>query len=95
MNCPQGINGATDQDALKLQECIYGLVQEARKYHKKMVEALKGIGFEGVDVNPCLYKKQDKYGLIDVALYVYDNLLIGNQKAINETIKVLKSLVLF
>ncbi len=26
MNCPEGLDGATDQDALKLQKCIYGLV---------------------------------------------------------------------
>ncbi len=34
--------------------------------------------------------KRDKNGLIYIALYVYDNLLIGDEKAIEKTIKVLK-----
>ncbi len=55
MNCPEVLDGATDQDAVKLQKCIYGLVQAARQYRKKIVEMLKSIGFEGGDVNPCLY----------------------------------------
>ena len=82
LNCPKGMPRTTDQDALKLQKCIYGLVQAARQYHKKMVEVLKSIGFEGGDVDPCLYMKRDKNGLIYVALYVDDNLLIGDETAI-------------
>ncbi len=31
MNCPKELPHATDQDALKLQKCIYGLVQAARQ----------------------------------------------------------------
>ena len=96
MNYPKGLPHATDQDALKLQKCIYGLVQAARQYHKNMVEMLKSIGFKGGDIDPCLYMKRDKNGLIYVDLYVDDNLLIGDEKAIKETIKALKkaSLVL-
>ncbi len=29
-NCPEGLDGSTDQDALKLQKCINSLVQAAR-----------------------------------------------------------------
>ena len=50
MTCPEGLDGTTDQDALKLQNCIYDLVQGTGKYHKKMVEVLTNIGFEGGDV---------------------------------------------
>ncbi len=55
-----------------------------------MVEVLKSIGFEGGDVDPCLYMKRDENGLIYVALYVDDNILIESKKAINETTKALK-----
>ncbi len=55
-----------------------------------MVEVLKSIGFEGGDVDPCLSMKRDKNGIIYVPLCVDDNLLIGNEKSIEETIKVLK-----
>ncbi len=90
MNFLEVLDGSTDQNAPKLQNYIYDLVQAAIQYHKNMVEILKSIGFEGGDVNPCLYMKRDKNGLIYVALCVGDNLLIGNEKAINETIKALK-----
>ena len=51
---------------------------------------LKSIGIVGEDVDPCLYMKRDKNGLIYVVLYVYDNLIIGNDKPTNKTIKALK-----
>ncbi len=52
-----------------------------------MVEVMKSIIFEGGDVNPCHYIKINENGLIYVALYVDDNLLIGDEKAIKETTK--------
>ncbi len=55
-----------------------------------MVEVLKRIGLEGGDVDPCIYMKRDKNGVIYVALYLYDNLLIRDEKAIKETMKALK-----
>ena len=87
MNCPEGLEDTTDQDALKLHECIYGLVQVARQYHKKKVEVLQRIRFEGGNVEPFLYMNRDKHGLIYKALYVDDNLLIRDKKTIDHTIK--------
>jgi len=57
MESPPGMPGTTNDDALLLNKCIYGLVQAARQYHKKMVTILKQIGFKGGDVDPCLYKR--------------------------------------
>ncbi len=54
MNRPKGLGGATDQDSLKLQKCIYSLLQATRQYHKNMVEVLKSIGLEGGYVDLCL-----------------------------------------
>ncbi len=55
-----GLDGVTDEDALKLQKCIYGLVQVASQYHNMMVEVLKSIGFISGDLDPCLYIKRDE-----------------------------------
>ncbi len=90
MNCLEGLDGATDQYALKLWKYIYNLVQASRQYYKNTVEVLKSIGFKGGDVDSCLYTNRDKNRLIYVDLYVDDNLLIGDEKATKETIKALK-----
>ncbi len=37
---------------------IYGLVQAVRKYHKKVDEVLYNIGFNGREVDPCLFWTQ-------------------------------------
>ncbi len=69
MDCPEGLENASKQDnALLLKQCIYGLVQGARKYHKKAVEILKKIGFVGGDVDPCLFMKKLEKELVFVAL---------------------------
>ena len=74
-----------------LDKCIYGLVQSARQYHQKAVTILKKIGFEGGDVDPCLYiKETTKFGRVYIALYVDDNLIVGHPEAINEVIEDLR-----
>ncbi len=52
MKCPPGITDAEEDDVLALNKCIYGLVQAARQYHKKAVEVLPKIGFNGGEVDP-------------------------------------------
>ena len=91
MECPQGLEGAKPDEALLLKQCIYGLVQAARQYYKKIVKILKIIGFIGSNVDPCLWMRRDKKGLIYIALYVDDNLLIGTQEAIDDTIEQLRA----
>ena len=62
MECP-GMTDAKDDDILALNEFIYGLVQAARQYHKKAIEILHKIGFNGGDVDLCLFWKQYEKGL--------------------------------
>ena len=90
MECPPGMTGMTSAQVLLLLKCIYGLVQAARQYHKKFVTILKSIGFTGGDVDPCLFVRKTKEGICFVGIYVDDNLLIGNSKAIDRTIVELK-----
>ena len=82
MECPPGMQGVSEDDALALNKCIYGLVQAARQYYKKMVRILKDIGFAGGYVDPCLFMKDYVKGLIYIALYMDENLLIGHTRAI-------------
>ena len=76
MECPPGMVNREADDILALNKCIYGLVQVARQYHKKAVEILYKIGFNGVDVDPCLFWKKDEKGIVFVAIYVDDKYVL-------------------
>ena len=87
IECPRGMDTQSDDRNLILDKCIYGLVQSARQYHKKAVAILKKIGFEGEEVDPCLYVyERTKFGRVYIALYVETNLIVRKEKAINEVI---------
>ena len=46
MDAPEGIR-ATEDEVVKLEQTIYGLVQSARQFWKKLTNVLKSIGFSG------------------------------------------------
>ena len=72
MECPLAMRdvSVTSEDVLALQKCIYGLVQVARQYHKKIVSILKSIGFTGGDMDQCLLVRKNKYGTRFIHIYV-------------------------
>ena len=74
-----------------LSKCIYGLVHAARKYNKKDVKILKNSGFVGGSIDPCLYVKKSVKVIVYIALYVDDNLMIGDMATINNAIKAFKN----
>ena len=78
-------------DALLLLQSIYRTVQSARQYFKKAVHVLKEISFNGGEVDPCLFWRKSSKGMCYIALYVDDNLLVGDLPAIDETIEPLRS----
>ena len=86
MECPPGLEGCGKEDCLRLNKSIYGLVQGARQFWKKLVEILTDGGFDKSDADPCLMTKKDALGWVFMALYVDDCLIVGNSKPINETI---------
>ena len=91
MECSQGMDTQSDDEILILEKYIYRLVQSARQYHKKAVAILKKIGFEGGDVDPCMYvPKSTKFGRVYTALYVDNNLIVGKEEATNEGIQELR-----
>ena len=74
-------------DCIILNKCIYCLVQASRQYYKKAVKILKNSGFVGSNVNPCLYIKKSVKGIVYVALYVDDNLMLGNMNNASAALK--------
>ena len=63
MECPPGMKSKAGE-ILILGQCIHGLVQSARQYHKKAVKILQKIGFVGGDVDTCLFMKRSEKGLV-------------------------------
>jgi histone deacetylase 1/2 len=90
MENPEGLEDSNDDEALLLLTTIYGLVQAARQYYKKAHGILRKIGFTGGDVDPCLFVKYSSLGIVFIALYVDDNLLVGHPKAIEDAIQQMK-----
>ena len=61
-----------------------------RYYCKKADKILKNLGFVGGNVDPCLYVNKSAKGIVYVALYVDDKLMVGNIEAIYNVIAALK-----
>jgi NurA-like 5'-3' nuclease len=63
MNIPEGMR-YDSKHCLLLTKTIYGLVQSAREFYKKLMAALKSIGFMGNKSDPCLLLKCYHNGVI-------------------------------
>jgi hypothetical protein len=89
MECPKGMPRFGDE-CLLLQKTIYGLVQSGRQYFKKFTSVLTKLGFEGGQVDPCLMMKKSDKGIVYIAIYVDDCLMVGDKAAIDDAIAGLK-----
>ena len=54
---------------LKLNHALYRLVQAARSWWLKFVNALVNVGFERGEVDPCLIFWKNEYGILILILY--------------------------
>ena len=79
-----------NDEALHLLHSIYGLVQAARQYFLKFKDKLKKIGFEGGYPDPCLMMRKNEKGIVYIAIWVDDSLLVGDKDAILEVVADLK-----
>ena len=52
---------------------------------------MKSSGFDGGSFDPYLYVKRNTKGIVYLALFVDDNLMIGNRAAMDDAILALKS----
>ena len=84
MECPQVMSDIGKDHCIILNKYIYSLVQEVRQYYKKAVKILKNLEFIGGNVDPCLYIKKSAKGVVYKALYIDDNLMVGNIRAIDK-----------
>ena len=62
-----------------------------RQYYKKAVKILKKLRLVTGNVDPCHYVMKSQNGIVYVALYVDDDLLIGDEEAIDDAIAALKN----
>ena len=68
MKIPEGYDevinpGVDKEDCLILQKAIYGLVQAARQFWKKIVEKMQDGGFKLSEADPCMLYKEDEKGV--------------------------------
>jgi phosphoribosylaminoimidazole (AIR) synthetase len=74
MEIPKGME-VTKNICLISKRAFYVLVKSARKFYNKLLLSLKGCGSKGSHVNPCLWIKHSKIGIVIVAVYVNDCLV--------------------
>ena len=67
MDCPEGIEHTPDECVI-LNHSIYGLVQSARLFFKKLIKCLTDLGYEEGTVDPCLLTKKTEDGIAFVAV---------------------------
>ena len=76
-----------EKEALKLEKAIYGLVQVARQFFKKIRDSLVQAGFKSSEADPCLVYKEDKIELCIMLIYIDDMLIVGTIEAIDQAIQ--------
>jgi len=75
---------AEKDTVLKLQMAMYGLVQAAQQWFKRLSDVLITLGFQPCKSDPCLMYRVKENGLCIILMYVDDNLIIGSNKAIDQ-----------
>ncbi len=86
-----GLRYSASEYCLLLLKALYGLVQAARQWWKKMTEVMSQIGFHPSKADPCLFikRKQHNEPPAFVILYVDDGGIIGTQKVIKDVMNAL------
>ena len=79
-----------EKKALRSEEAIYGLVQAARQFFKKIQDSLVQAGFKSNEADPCLVYKEDQIGVCIMLIYIDDMLIVENTEAVNEAIQILQ-----
>ena len=73
---PKG-SGYEPEDILKLDKSLYGLKQAPRVFNSALNEYVETMGFKACLTDPCIYVKQSMHGVVYLAVYVDDLLIIG------------------
>ena len=87
MDCPPGMKHKEDE-CLRLNKSIYGLVQSARAYWEKTCEVFEAIGFTRSFADACLFVKKLNDGRsVMVATWVDDCYFMGPKDEVNKAIE--------
>ena len=92
MECPQSMEDSKNK-VLRLKKTVYGLVQAAKAFYKKLTQVLKSIGFESGIIDPCLLTRKGKKEIVHIAIYVDGCFCCGDMKEIEQVIKTLRTVV--
>ena len=90
MRIPEGMDLFTGKsyeadEALLLQQAMYGLVQAARQFFKKLRDTMVNyMGFTKCLSDQCLLVKNDEFGTVIVCLYIDDTMVVGDKKAVGK-----------
>ena len=95
MKIPEGYDEVISEDVDKedcliLQKVIYGLVQAARQFWKKIVDKMQEGGFQLSEADLHMLYREDERGVCIIIVYIDDMLIIGKEEAIDAAIKVLQ-----
>ena len=92
---PKGMD-APKAKVLKLNRALYGLRQSGRLWYQKLCQDLNSIGMKRCLMDKCLFYRRSKYGLVLLAAFVDDLLIVGSsERALQEIAKDLKRLYEF
>ena len=89
MNVPEGVEHE-DDECLKLNKTIYGLVQAARAFFKTLSSSLMEIGYVQSKIDSCLFVKRSEKGIGFISVHVDDCLMVGTEEILEESIHSLK-----
>ena len=83
MEIPEGLRTPENEGMVcKLLKSLYGLKQAPRQWYAKIHQyLLDNLNFSSSDNDPCLYVRNSKSGIVIVALYVDDLLILGSCKS--------------
>ena len=74
-----------NEDCFMLVKTIYGIVQAARQFYKKLSSVLTSkIGMKKCLADQCLFIKNDENEIVMIAIYIDDTLYIGSKKAVDQ-----------
>ena len=90
MEGPEGLGLSKETECVLLLKSIYGLVQASRMYFLFFTKLLREIGFVGGYADPCMMMRRDDNGVVFIAIWVDDSLLVGHDKAIQQVVIDLK-----
>ena len=95
MNIPEGYeevisDNVDKEDYLNLWKAIYGLVQAARQFWKKIIDNMQEGGFQLSEAVPRMLYREDERGVCIIIIYIDDMLIIGNEEAIDAAIQILQ-----